>query len=173
MKHWFMLAVVGKDKPGIVAKLTEALFDLGCNLGEASMERLGDTFAIMLMVNYDGKQPDMENALAPVAETYALRVHIDPIEHQLHHDMVPNVVVRVFGADQAGIVAKVTRIMADQLINITSLETEVAGTEHAPLYVMIIEAYAETSVEALQKKMQSLNESGFDVRVSEVDVMLG
>jgi len=36
-EHWHMLTVVGADRPGIVAKLTEALFRGGCNLGEASM----------------------------------------------------------------------------------------------------------------------------------------
>jgi glycine cleavage system transcriptional repressor len=49
-EHWHMLTVVGADRPGIVAKLTEALFRGGCNLGEASMARLGGNFCMMLMV---------------------------------------------------------------------------------------------------------------------------
>ena len=34
--------------------VTRALFEGGCNLGEASMIRLGANFTIMLMVSYSG-----------------------------------------------------------------------------------------------------------------------
>ena len=34
MKHWYMLTLVGEDRPGIVAKVTSALFDGDCNLGD-------------------------------------------------------------------------------------------------------------------------------------------
>ena len=37
---WLMLTVVGTDRAGIVARLTDALYRGGCNLGEASMARL-------------------------------------------------------------------------------------------------------------------------------------
>ena len=29
MSQWYMLAVIGKDKPGIVAEVTDVLFQLG------------------------------------------------------------------------------------------------------------------------------------------------
>ena len=38
-QKWFMLTLVGEDRPGIVAHLSAALFDGGCNLGEATMMR--------------------------------------------------------------------------------------------------------------------------------------
>ncbi len=49
MKKWLMLTVVGADRPGIVARVTDALYKGGCNLGEASMMRLGGNFTIILM----------------------------------------------------------------------------------------------------------------------------
>jgi peptide deformylase len=39
-EKWFMLTLVGKDRPGIVAQITRALYEGDCNLGEASMVRL-------------------------------------------------------------------------------------------------------------------------------------
>jgi len=56
MDKWYMLTVVGEDRPGIVAKLTHALFEGGCDLGEASMMRLGGSFTIMLMVKTDANR---------------------------------------------------------------------------------------------------------------------
>jgi len=47
------LTLVGKDRSGIVSHVTNALYEGGCNLGEALMMRLGGNFTIMLMVNYE------------------------------------------------------------------------------------------------------------------------
>ena len=41
MENWLMLTFVGKDRPGIVAKVSQVLFDMQGNLGEASISRLG------------------------------------------------------------------------------------------------------------------------------------
>ena len=41
MENWYMLTLVGKDRPGIVAEVSQVLFEAGGNLGEASMARLG------------------------------------------------------------------------------------------------------------------------------------
>ncbi|MFQ5443717.1 MAG: glycine cleavage system protein R [Nitrospinales bacterium] len=59
MKQWYMLTLVGKDRPGIVAQLTGALFQAGCNLGEASMTRLGGNFTVMLMVEREETGKDV------------------------------------------------------------------------------------------------------------------
>ena len=37
---WMAVTAVGRDRPGIVARVTAALLHLGCNLGETSMARL-------------------------------------------------------------------------------------------------------------------------------------
>ena len=49
IEHWLMLTLVGKDRPGIVAKISQFLFDMQGILGETSMTRLGDNFTIMLL----------------------------------------------------------------------------------------------------------------------------
>jgi glycine cleavage system transcriptional repressor len=110
-ERWLMLTVVGADRPGIVARLTDALFQAGCNLGEASMVRLGGNFTIMLMV--EGTEPaKLERVLQPLAAGMGLRVHVDAIQGALHRHEVPNVQVTVHGADRPGIVAQVTTALA-------------------------------------------------------------
>ena len=51
MSDWYMLTLIGQDRPGIVAAVTKGLFEAGCNLGETSMLRLGNNFTIMMMVS--------------------------------------------------------------------------------------------------------------------------
>src|SRR5437879_1086262 len=50
MESWIAVTAVGRDRPGIVARVTKALLDQGCNLGETSMTRLRGEFAMILLV---------------------------------------------------------------------------------------------------------------------------
>jgi len=47
------------------------------------------------------------------------------------------------GADRPGIVHAVTRLLGDQGVNITDMDTRVAGTADAPTYVMLLEASSQ------------------------------
>jgi glycine cleavage system transcriptional repressor len=170
MNNWKMLTLVGADRPGIVARVTNALYQAGWNLGEASMLRLGANFTIMMMVAGEG---DVQELLRPVSEEMGLRVHVDPIEGGLHQHVVPNIQVRVTGADRAGIVAQVTDALAAAGFNILELESDVAGSEENPVYIMSIQGYADAAVESLQAAVQGLGELGVDVQVSAIETLIG
>ena len=144
-----MLTLVGEDRPGIVARVTDALYRAGWNLGEASMMRLGGSFTIMLMVSGAASRDDLEDAVRPVAQSLGLQIHVDSIDGGLHRHMVPNIQVRVSGADRAGIVAKVTGALAKTGFNILELESDVAGSEERPVYIMCIQGYADATIETL------------------------
>jgi glycine cleavage system transcriptional repressor len=173
MSDWNMLTLVGGDRPGIVARVTRALYRCGCNLGEASMIRLGGNFTIMLMVGGDRACEDLTDALNPVADELGLRFHLDPVHGGLHQHLVPNIQVRVAGADRAGIVADVTEILADQGFNILELESDVAGNAESPVYIMNIQGYSDRTLEALEQSLESLGGQGISVDVSPVDVLIG
>ena len=111
--HWYMLTLIGEDKPGIVAAITQALFDQGLNLGETSMLRLGGNFTIMMMVNGMGDEAGLRGQLKPVIEAQGMCLHVDPIQARLHQHLLPNIQVTVSGADRAGIVAQVTAALAE------------------------------------------------------------
>ena len=178
--HWFMLTVVGKDRPAIVARITAALYDSGCNLGEASMTRLGGNFTVMLMVQYAGstaaeldRTAALEQLVAPVCESLGLKLHVDKIEGQLHRHPEADVHIRVFGADRAGIVAQVTTVLADAGLDILDLQSDVAGTEDKPIYIMQIEGRALQGVAALESAVQILDGKGMEVHLEPIDVMIG
>ncbi len=170
MNNWKMLTLVGVDRPGIVARVTNALYQNGWNLGEASMLRLGGNFTIMMMVTGAG---DVQKILQPVSAEMGLRVHVDPIEGGLHQHVVPNIQVRVTGADRAGIVAQVTEALAATGFNILELESDVAGSQESPVYIMNIEGYTDAPVEAVQAAVAALDEQGVDVQVSAIETLIG
>jgi glycine cleavage system transcriptional repressor len=173
MENWFMLTVVGKDRPGIVARLARELFAAGAYLGEASMLRLGDNFTVMLMVRGEFTADVLGERLAEVANELELRVHVDAIEGGLHRHVLPDVRVNIHGADRAGIVAEATEALTGIGFNILSLDSDVAGIHAAPLYVMQIEGVAADGVEAIEAALEPLRERGIDVRVETIETLVG
>jgi glycine cleavage system transcriptional repressor len=174
MKKWFMVTLVGKDQPGIVSKLTGALFVKDCNLGEASMARLGGNFTIMLMVQFAGLEEELDRILRPICESMDLRCHVDTIVGELHKHVDPDVRISVHGADRAGIVAKVTEALAEAGLNILNLESDIGGFADSPIYIMHIEGIATNGIEALQDALKLLaNEIDVETKIYPVDTLLG
>ena len=65
-------------------------------------------------------------------------LHIDEVARQEPEGEI--CMVSVYGADQPGIVYRVTRELAEQGINIMDLNTKLIGTDDEPVYVMMLEA---------------------------------
>lgn len=173
MSHWYMLTLVGQDRPGIVARLTHALFEGGCNLGEASMMRLGGNFTIMLMVRHDGTLKALTELVEPVAESLDLHLHVDRIEGHLHQHLEPDVRITVHGADRAGIVAQVTGALAEAGLNILDLESDVAGSAARPIYILHIEGVAREGIEALRSALAAVADHGIEANIQAIDTMIG
>ncbi|MGD8673110.1 MAG: ACT domain-containing protein [Thiogranum sp.] len=173
MPNWYMLTLVGKDQPGIVAKVTTALFEAGCNLGETSMIRLGNSFTVMMMVDSREGEAGLRAELQPVVDDLGLVLHIDSIEAGLHQRPVPDVCILVHGADRAGIVSQVTSRAAAAGLNIVDLESDVAGTDDNPIYVLQIQGVAAQGIQAVETALAPLQAEGVKVDVRPVDTLIG
>lgn len=171
--NWYMLTLVGKDRPGIVAHITHALYEGGCNLGETSMMRLGTSFTIMMMVQYDGAVKSLEKMMQGEAESLELHMHVDKIEGGLHQHHEPDVRITVYGADRAGIVAHVTGALAEAGLDILDLTSDVGGTKAEPIYILHIEGQAGQGIETLQSALEIVKKEGVDAHLSPVDTMIG
>jgi len=169
-----MLTLVGKDRPGIVAEVSQVLFEAGGNLGEASMARLGGNFTVMLMLQIDAEKEEIANLLQPLGKKLGLFFHIDEIAGTLHHHIEPNFRLSVHGADQAGIVAMVTSVLAEIKFNILNLESDVGGSPKKPIYIMHIEGFADCSHSSLEKIIKPLiNEKKIIIHLVPIDTMMG
>lgn len=173
MAQWFMITVVGEDRSGIVSHLTQALFQGGANLGEASMLRLGGNFTIMLMTQFEGSAEALEQLVGPVVENLGLRCHVDPIQGRLHQHASADVRVTVYGADRAGIVARITGALTEAGLGILELESDVIGSATKPVYVMVIEGRATQGIQALQTALDAAVDSDVDAQIEALDTMLG
>src|SRR6185369_15431721 len=143
--HHYAISVVGKDQPGIVAAVTEGLFNLGCNIADSSCTMLGGEFAMILIVSL--KRPFSKSRLIEELKPVCDRIGMTLGVRTLHPDEVARqepdgeiCMISVYGADHPGIVYRVTRELATRGINITDLNTKLIGTAEEPVYVMMLEA---------------------------------
>ncbi len=177
MGQCFMVTLVGKDQPGIVARVTRALFDGGCNLGAASMVRLGDNFTVMLTVDSipTVNAEQVRRSLKPVVEAMALHAHVDAIDGPINRvgKPEPDCRVTVYGADRPGIVANVTEVLAALKFNILDLETDVSGSEQELLYLLHIEGQCDAPENELRAALDGVRKNGVDVRVTSIQTLVG
>ncbi|MDD3759383.1 MAG: amino acid-binding protein [Acidithiobacillus sp.] len=168
-----LLTVIGEDRPGIVAAVTQALYAADCAIGDASMMRLGGYFTIMQVIDYSRDFGAVEAALDPAVKRLNLRVHLDPISSVPAQEDVANVRVTVYGADHPGIVAGVTEALAKIGFNIIDLESEKSGNPERPIYVMIIQGSAPQGLEQVRQTLEPLKvEQGVEISVHAIDTAL-
>jgi len=172
-EHWNMLTLVGADRPGIVAEVTRVLYGVGAQLGEASMMRLGNQFAIMMMVRDAGTPEEIAGLLESVRDAFGLRIHVDDVDAALHQHHEPDVMVTVHGADRSGIVSEVAGALVEAGLNILDLRSDVGGTPDAPIYVMQIEGEAGKGLESIETAVAELNSDGLSVRMTPIDTVRG
>lgn len=135
------VTAIGRDRPGIVAGVTGALLDVQGNVEDSQMSILGGHFAVMLLVSVpEGTSRDaVAERLARAAGELELEAVSVASVGAGAKTTRPSHVLSVYGADRPGIVHAVAAALADLGVNITDLETKLAGTEEAPVYVMILE----------------------------------
>ena len=138
------ITVIGNDQPGIVAAVTRALFDVGCNLEDVSSTILRGHFSMTMIAQAPaGIQPDgLEERLSAVASELDLVITARPVEDAESTFSPPTHMVSVYGADKPGIVYRVADALARLGVNITDLNSRLIGEDSNPVYALQIEVQA-------------------------------
>lgn len=128
----------GADRPGIVAAVAAVLRDRGGNVEDSAMTILGGHFAIMLLVDSDDPPAELRAALEAATSDFGLVVSVAPAGGG-HDHADPSHVLSVYGSDRPGILAGVSRALADVGANVTDLETRLLSPGDDPVYAMVVE----------------------------------
>lgn len=157
-----LLTFSGRDRPGIVARATQVLFESGCNIADSSMTRLGGEFIVMLILHLpaDMTTERLAQRFQPLAEEMTLAIQIRPLSAAVSPPLqvTPShaYTLSVLGADQPGIVFRVTQLLAETGCNITDLYTQIIGTPEKPVYSMVIEVESNNGTDLLQHRLTQL-----------------
>jgi glycine cleavage system transcriptional repressor len=153
-RQWFAIAAIGRDRPGIVADLSEFVFACGCNLEDASMTMLGNEFATLMLVSGVGDElaTRLSDAARKLEWERRLTVFIRPIQNAPasgHGQEQTRWVLTAQGIDKAGIVARVARCLADRDVLITDLRGRIAPMAESgtPLYTLTLRMCASTATD--------------------------
>lgn len=138
----FAVTAVGVDQPGIVAAVAAVLHEHGGNIEDSAMTILGGHFAIVLLVEAETPAAALEAALLDATAELGLRVTVAPADDAPGHSVEATHLLSVYGSDQPGLVARVTRALADLGVNITDLETRLLSGDDRPVYAMVVELVA-------------------------------
>ena len=143
----FAVSVFGRDRPGIVAAVTRVLADAGCNLEDTSMTILRGHFAMMLVISGGAGifARDLRARLSPVADRLDLQLSVRSVSDDVTTAQVSGErwLAAVYAADQPGLVARVSEVLAGYQVNIVGLETRLVGEPDA-VYVMHFELEVPT-----------------------------
>jgi glycine cleavage system transcriptional repressor len=168
----------GQDRVGIVAELAELLGQHGCNLMDSSMTKLRGEFALILMVSianesYSAFKSDLDAKQSELGLTITVR-ELKPDELVEPDRSDRFFLVRVYGADRTGIVARVTRELAHLGLNVTDVQTKMITQDKGDVFVMLLEATAPESLTDAKVKatLEPLSkELGVTISSEEIEVM--
>ncbi len=142
-----LVTVSGKDKPGIIAKVSGLLFARGCNLEDVSMTLLEGQFAMMMTacLPSPGTLARVLQGLALLKEApWSMDCHVTELKGKISHGKkhakgsFPHMVT-AFGKDRTGIVYEVSRALAGMRVNITDLDSRILGKGAKTTYAMLLE----------------------------------
>jgi glycine cleavage system transcriptional repressor len=172
MRH-FALSAVGRDRPGIVAAMSEVLLRHSANIEDSQMSILRGHFAMMLVVAVpeDADAAVLREELAGAGQALELEAvalsaleEVDPAS-----EPAPSHIVTVYGVDHPGIVHAVAGGLAEHGIDITDLTTRIVGEDAEPIYALMMEVAVPTGedVEALLATVGS--DQNVDVTVRQIE----
>lgn len=155
-----LITATGHDQPGMVAAISQKLLEKNCNIADATMTRLSGQFAMILAVTAPAtaSTPELEKHLQTLSVSHGLQIHCNDFDRDQNHKSSQDslrYVLSVYGPDNTGLVARVAGVLAARSINITDLQTRIAGNNE--LYVMLfeVECPPDAEMENLRDELQT------------------
>lgn len=166
MKRFFVLSAIGADRPGIVADVTEIIYDCGCNLEDSSMTLLGSHFALLILFSGrgEGLRERLTSGCKRLEHEKGLTVFLSDLGPEGAESPPavpePDYELRVVGVDRSGIVYRTSRLLASRGINIVDLHTHLEPPPQtgSPVFTMVVEIVVpdELDRKALRRDLEIL-----------------
>ena len=161
-----VISVLGYDRPGIVAAVTQLLFEQHCNIEDVSQTILQTEFAGIFIAAMPDRMSEqqlleiMRARLTPME----LSVFIKPMQAGSEGTVVASepFVITTLGPDRLGLVAGITNLLAEFKVNITNLKAAFRGGDDPHNNSMIYEVAIPVAMDQ-QRFRQALSERGAEL----------
>ncbi len=172
----FIISAVGRDRPGMAHALAQTLFEAGCNLEDTTMTRLSGEFAMILIVSppLGLELSELQHKLSSLEASHGLWVSLRQVadEDEASQAATSRFIVTAYGPDNTGLLAHMAGAFAQHGVNLTDVQTRVAGEAYVMLFE--VEAPPEFSEDVLRAGVnRAAQEIGVSatVRALEEDVL--
>jgi glycine cleavage system transcriptional repressor len=162
--------VLGPDRPGIIATVSQVLFEQGCNLEDVNQTSLQSQFVGIFLAALGGaaRAEELLRALRERLDPLGLFVHLRPVDQTAERTANPSepYVITTIGPDRPGLVAGITGLLAHYGANITNLKAVSRAERERQEYVMFYEVDipAGTDRQAFRAALRArARELGLDV----------
>jgi glycine cleavage system transcriptional repressor len=166
MEKKFIMTAFSKDRPGIVADVTEVIHENGCNLEDSAMTSMLDEFAIILL--FAGKGDNLKDQLLGdcrrLERERGITAFIRSVEAKDKERQINffSKTINVEGIDQAGIVFKISRFLANNNINIENLTSRRRTSPESGTAIYFMEIKVQVpkkfSLEHLEEGLSNVGE---------------
>ena len=140
-KNYLVISALGKDRAGLVDKLTKIILDDECNIVDSRMTVLGGEFAILLMVEGNwNRLTKLEDALPALGDGLGLTIISKRTEERQADNKLLPYAIDVVSMDHPGIVHHLASFFSGRNINIEDLATTSYAAAHTgtPMFAVHI-----------------------------------
>lgn len=165
----FIISVLGKDRPGIIAAVTKVLFEQDFNIEDVSQTILQNQFSGIFIATGPPSvsHKDLQRSLQEKTADFDLHYHVQ----EMGSDVITwttsecePFVITTRGPDRKGLVAQITALLAANNVNVTQLQAVFRGGDEPGNNIMIYEVDIPLDID--QKKLrQSLLAKGRELNL--------
>ncbi len=163
-KEYMVVSIIGPDKRGIVAKITDVITSHSGNIEESRMARLGGEFAAIMLISLLAESKSELTTGLSALEKDGFIILVRPTDLsrlKVFEGFVPYE-ISVIGADHEGIVHRVAEYLAEENIQVESMETHItrAPVTGTPLFSMYttIQAPPDVTLQQLRDKLSDISD---------------
>lgn len=139
-----IITILGKDRPGIIAEVSAALYALDCNLQNVNQMILQNEFSGFFIVEPPSglTLETLKTRLTKDLAGAGLQIYLDQMSpFKKKPAGVPEEIflITTIGPDQKGLVARFTKIIAAHNVNVSHLQAVFKGGDDPAANIMVYE----------------------------------
>lgn len=159
MGNHFVISVLAEDKPGIIADVTNVIYDLKGDLADMSQSVLNGFFSMIIQSRFDESVSEtiLLEKLRSIDSSSELHCLVKEIKKPSPSDIPEQgetYVVTAQGKNRTGLVASVSAFCRDNKINITGYDTKLSGQSYSMM--LDINLPEEVSPDEIHDKLSSM-----------------
>ena len=165
-----VISVMDRDRPGIVANVTEGISALGGNLADLRESVLCGYFTMILIAGFpaevSAEQVEQTLARETSSKVSVSRADSSPVEQECKEHAY---VLSAVGEDRIGLVAQVSRFCCDKGVNILDFASHVEASKYTMM--LLLDLSNIQSLEAFKSDLSKFGErSGLNIVLQHNDI---